>query len=158
MSQPGSPPGKTTWLDFLRNSGTLAISIATTFLVAVAICVFIASLFKAALARGAVIEAFAVPTTLADKGLTGQVLASELPDRVMFLQKQPMRAQVSEAKAVGSLQVMPPDAPIKVEISSTTITLDELYIYLRSWLGHERFISGELIVLPSPGGAAPRYR
>ena len=93
--------------------------------------------------QGAVIDAFTVPPDLAQRGLTGQVVASKLLDRLSELQAQTVtgRPASTYANDWGS--------DIKVEIPETGVSIGELNRYLRAWLGSETRISGEVVRTPS---------
>ena len=101
-------------------------------------------------ANGVVIEAFSVPPDLAAKGLTGQVIATRLQDRLAALQAATysFRAPSSYANNWGD--------DIKVQIPDTGVSIGELNRYLRNWLGHETHISGE--VWHTPDGIAVTAR
>ena len=90
--------------------------------------------------RGLVIEAFAVPASLSDKGLTGQVFASEVVDQIRELAKTSERPGED-----ASISVVPPEVPIKVQISEAGISIDAVNTYIRSVLSHETHVSGELL-------------
>ena len=91
-----------------------------------------------------VIEAFSTPPDLAQRGLTGQVIASRILDRMSEIQAgvDSQRAPSSFARAW--------DGEIKVEIPQTGVNLSELRRELRAALGHDTHISGE--VVRAPGG------
>jgi hypothetical protein len=84
-----------------------------------------------------VIEPFAVPQDLAQRGLTGQVMAAQLLDKLTVMTaSESSRATQSYANNWGD--------NIKVEIPETGISVQELYSFLRQWLGHDINISGEV--------------
>ena len=106
---------------------------------ATAIGLFIAALvWQAATDRGLVIEPFSTPPDLAARGLTGEVIANQLEDRLSALQAQTDsgRAAASYSNDWGH--------EIKVEIPETGVSISELQRYLREWLGHETHIGGEV--------------
>jgi tetratricopeptide (TPR) repeat protein len=105
----------------------LAIAAAISFLV-----------WDASRADGLVIEAFSVPPDLAAKGITGQVVASLMLDKLTAMQNATgsLRPAKSYANNWGN--------DLKVEIPETGISLGEAYRFLRGWLGHETRISGEV--------------
>ena len=116
----------------------VAFELSVAFIV-VAIAVGIgAAIWNAASDKGLVIEAFSVPPDMAAKGLTGEVVAAKLLDRLSSLQAQTNsnRAPSSYANNWGN--------DIKVQIPDTGVSIGELNRYLRSWLGHETRISGEV--------------
>ena len=89
---------------------------------------------------GDVIESFAVPPDMAGRGLTGEVVAARLLDRLQVVQTPPP-SSVSAAQAVSTSS----SDNVKVEIPETGISLGELYRFLRRWLGHETYVSGEVV-------------
>jgi len=116
----------------------VAFELSVAFVV-VAIAVGIgAVIWNAASDKGVVIEAFSVPPDLAARGLTGEVVAAKLLDRLSALQAQTTsnRAASSYANNWGN--------DIKVQIPDTGVSIGELNRYLRNWLGHETRISGEI--------------
>src|SRR5215469_13460426 len=108
------------------------------------------AMWSAAHSDGLVIEAFSVPPDFAQRGLSGQVVASQLLDKLARMQQQ-------------TNSVRPADTyrnnwgdDIKVEIPDTGISIGELNRYLRRWLGHETHISGE--IWHTPNGIAVTAR
>jgi tetratricopeptide (TPR) repeat protein len=89
--------------------------------------------------HGVVIEAFSVPPDLAQRGLTGQVAASHLLDRLAELQQATVTARPASTYANDW------GGDIKVEIPETGVSIGELNRYLRQWLGSETRISGEMV-------------
>jgi tetratricopeptide (TPR) repeat protein len=102
-----------------------------------------AAIWNAASDKGLAIEAFSVPPDLAARGLTGEVVATKLLDRLSALQSQTTsnRAPSSYANNWGN--------DIKVQIPDTGVSIGELNRYLRNWLGHETHISGEVYRIDS---------
>jgi tetratricopeptide (TPR) repeat protein len=123
----------------------MAAAVAALVMFAIA-----AAMWSAYEANGVVIEAFSVPPDLAAKGLTGQVIATRLQDRLAALQAATysFRAPSSYANNWGD--------DIKVQIPDTGVSIGELNRYLRNWLGHETHISGE--VWHTPDGIAVTAR
>ncbi len=95
-----------------------------------------AALWNAAHSDGLVIESFSVPPDLAQRGLTGQVVAGQVLDRLAEITQatNSMRTGKSYAASTGD--------DIKVEIPDTGVSVAEVYRFLRRWLGHESHISG----------------
>ena len=100
--------------------------------------------------RGVVIEPFSVPPDFAQRGLSGQVIANRLLDRLVDMGRQTnsQRAPNTYARSWGD--------EIKVEIPETGVSLEEVDRWLRGWLGHETRISGE--ITRSPTGLAMSAR
>ncbi|MDB5443613.1 MAG: hypothetical protein JWP73_1989, partial [Phenylobacterium sp.] len=106
---------------------------------ATVIALFVIGLvWHAATDKGLVIDAFSAPPDLAAKGLNGQVVASQMEDKLSALQAatESTRAAASYSNDWGH--------EIKVEIPATGVSISELQRYLRQWLGHESHIGGEV--------------
>lgn len=86
--------------------------------------------------QGLVVQALAVPPDLAARGLTGDVMAGDLLDRLVAMQ-----AQTDSVRAPGSYAIDWGDST-EVEIPQTGVSIGELQRSLRSWLGKETRISG----------------
>jgi len=97
-----------------------------------------AFVWNAARSTALVIEAFSVPPDFAGRGLTGEVIAGKVLDRLQTFQAQTQsnRAASSYANNWGN--------DIKVQIPNTGVSIGDLDRYLRQWLGHETHISGEI--------------
>ncbi len=114
-----------------------------------------AALWNAAHNDGVVIEAFAVPPDLAARGLSGQVIATQIQDRLSWLQ-----AHTDSGRPAGTYTNNWGDNDIKVQIPDTGVSIGELYRYLASTLGHQTEITGEVwhtgdgISLSARAGAA----
>jgi tetratricopeptide (TPR) repeat protein len=93
--------------------------------------------------HGVAIEAFSVPPDLAQRGLTGQVVASKLLDRLAELQARTVTGRPASTYANDW------GGDIKVEIPETGVSIGELNRYLRQWLGSETRISGEVVRTPA---------
>ncbi len=94
--------------------------------------------------HGLVVKAFSVPPDLAQRGLTGQVVAEELLDKL-----QAMQAATDSARPPQSYQ-NDWSSELKVEIPDTGVSVGEVNRYLHQWLGHRTELSGE--VTRSPDG------
>lgn len=86
--------------------------------------------------QGLVVQPLAVAPDLVERGLTGEVMAGDLLDRLVSMQEQTdsVRAPGSYAIDWGS--------SVEVEIPQTGVSIGELQRFLRSWLGKETRISG----------------
>ncbi len=100
--------------------------------------------------HGVSIEAFSVPPELAQRGLTGQVVASQLLDKLAALQAKTVTARPASTYANDW------GGDIKVEIPETGVSIGEVNRYLRQWLGSETRITGDLV--RTPGGLAVTAR
>jgi tetratricopeptide (TPR) repeat protein len=92
--------------------------------------------------HGVSIAAFSVPPDFAQRGLTGQVVASEVLDRLAEFQSRTVTARPASTYANDW------GGDIKVEIPETGVSIGELSRYLREWLGSETRISGEIVRTP----------
>jgi len=97
-----------------------------------------AAVWSAAHDNSLVIDAFSVPPDMAARGVTGQVVAAQLQDKLAAMQDATgsARPAASYSNNWGN--------DIKVEIPNTGISVGEFYRYLASWLGHQTHISGEV--------------
>ena len=93
--------------------------------------------------HGLVVEPFAVPPDMAARGLTGQVMAAKLLDKLTELQ-----AQTDSQRAPSTIANNWGD-DIKLEIPETGVSVGEINRYLRQWLGHQTRVSGEVLHTPT---------
>jgi hypothetical protein len=109
-----------------------------TAVVGIAVAVALgAMVWDAANSKGLVIEPFSVPADMAQRGVTGQVVASQMIDKLTEMTThESSRAAQSYANNWGD--------DIKVEIPETGVSISELQRFLREWLGHDIRISGEV--------------
>lgn len=116
----------------------VAFEIALAFIM-LAVAVLIASaIWSAAHDDGLVIEAFNVPADMSAKGLSGQVIATQVQDRIAFIQ-----SHADTLRAASTFRNNWGD-DIKVQIPDTGVSIGEAYRFLARWLGHETHITGEL--------------
>ncbi|HEY5105521.1 MAG TPA: hypothetical protein VII73_01980 [Caulobacteraceae bacterium] len=106
--------------------------------------------------HGLVVEAFSVPPNLAGDGLTGEVVAARLLDKLNALQA----ATASERPADTYQNNWGSD--IKLQIPQTGLTFGEFEGLLREKFGHASHLTGEVLRTPSGiaitarlGGASP---
>ena len=112
--------------------------------VGVALAVGLAAMILAARhADGLIIERFNVPAALAAKGLSGDVIANKLLDRLTYLQSQTDSSRAASSYAHDWAK------DIKVEIPETGISLGEVVRFLNGWLGHQTYLSGDVYETPS---------
>jgi tetratricopeptide (TPR) repeat protein len=115
-------------------------------------------LVHAARANALIVQSFQVPPALAAQGLSGQVVATQVLDRLAEMQSQSesMRAASSYDNNWGD--------DLKIDIPNTGATADQVWKLLRGWLGKETRISGEVIDTPeglaltARAGAKPGQR
>jgi hypothetical protein len=119
------------------------LKLAFEFVLAVVVVgIFIAlaaAVWNASRDNGLVIEAFSVPPDIAGRGLTGDVVAGKLLDRLSSLQAQ------TNSNRAASTFVNNWGNDIKVQIPETGVSIGQLYRYLAQWLGNETHISGEIV-------------
>lgn len=101
-----------------------------------AAAIVIALVWDATQSSGVVVTPFSVPGSLAERGLTGEVVAAEVQDRLLALQTatESFRAEESYEADWGD--------DIKVEIPQTGVSIGELQRWLRGWLGRRTRVSG----------------
>ncbi|CAN5170797.1 hypothetical protein BH10PSE1_BH10PSE1_18380 [soil metagenome] len=110
-----------------------------TALAGVAVAVLFGFLvWDGAHARSVIVEPFSVPPEMAQEGLTGPVVSARMIDTL---------ARMRDETIAPSLPVRYGEEAhedVRVEIPQTGVSLGELRAFLRSWLGHETRIGGEL--------------
>ena len=99
--------------------------------------------WNAAHSEGLIIESFSVPPDMAAKGITGQIVASQVLDQVTAIQNVTNVARPAKSYANNW------GDDLKVEIPDTGMSVGEAYRFLRGWLGHETHISGEVYRTPT---------
>jgi tetratricopeptide (TPR) repeat protein len=102
-----------------------------------------AAAWNASQADGMVVDAFSVPPQYAQNGITGEVVANDLTDKIGAIR------DFAERNSFGHSQNVRKDSAedIKVEIPEIGVSLGQVQRYLRLWLGHERHLSGNLRLL-----------
>jgi tetratricopeptide (TPR) repeat protein len=131
------------WVRYLSGVLKLTFEIGLAVAALGLACFIGAAVWNAAHAEGLVIEPFSVPPDLAARGITGQFVASQMLDRLNFLQKH------TESSRPGRSYVNSWGNDLKVEIPDTGISLGEAYRFMRRWLGRETHVSGEVIRTPA---------
>ncbi len=86
-----------------------------------------------------IVQSFRVPPSLAAKGLTGEVLATQVLDRLADMQGR------TESVRAASTYANNWEDDLKIDIPNTGATTSEVWKLLRGWLGKETRISGEVI-------------
>ena len=94
--------------------------------------------WSAAHDRSLAITAFNTPPDMAARGLTGQVLAAQLMDKLAAID-----AQATSFRAAATIRG-DWGGDIKVEIPATGVSISELDRYLRGLLSHRTTIGGEV--------------
>ena len=97
-------------------------------------------IWNASQSSGLLIEPFSVPPDLAARGITGEVVAAKLLDRL-----QDMQAQTSSNRALKTYTNSWDQQGIKLEIPETGVSLSELDHFLRDKLGNDTHMGGEIM-------------
>jgi tetratricopeptide (TPR) repeat protein len=97
-------------------------------------------IWDAAHSDGLVIEAFSVPPDLAQRGMTGQVVAAEFLDHL-----SQMQTETNSARAAKSYANNWSGQDIKLDIPEAGVSLVALDDFLREKLGHDTHITGEIV-------------
>ena len=109
-------------------------------IVAVGMLILVGSLLiRAARADALVVESFKVPPAMAQQGLTGDVIATQVLDKISGFQ-----AKTISARAANSYDNNWGN-DLKIDIPNTGATAEQLWKLLRGWLGKETRISGEIV-------------
>ena len=87
-----------------------------------------------------VFEAFSVPPDFVQRGWNGQVVASQMLDKLSLMQER-----TSTARAASTYLNNWGRDDVKVAIPQVGISIGEFNRYLREWLGHETHINGEIV-------------
>ena len=119
-----------------------ALAVLAFLLVALVISVAV----KAARSDALIVQGFRVPQSLAASGLTGEVVATQVLDKLAELQER------SESTRAASTYASNWEDELKIDIPNTGATTDQIWKLLRGWLGKETRISGE--VIDTGGGLA----
>jgi hypothetical protein len=131
------------WVRHLSGVLKLAFEFSIALVLLGVVALLANTVWTAAHDNGLVIEAFSVPPDLAARGLTGQVVATQMLDNLSALQalNNSARAPSSFANNWGD--------DIKVEIPETGVSIGELNTYLHRLLGNQTHITGEVVRTPS---------
>lgn len=114
----------------------VVLEVAAALIVVAIVGFFVGAIWKAAHDDSIVIEAFAVPPDLATKGLTGEVVASLVEDRLSWMDQQAAKARAHHTNNANN--------DIKVQIPNTGISIGQAYRVLAAWLGDQTHVSGEI--------------
>ena len=113
---------------------------AVLAIAAAAIVVLIGvKLVQAARTDALVVQSFRVPPAMQARGLTGEVVATQLLDKLAEMQEQ------SESTRAASSYANNWENDLKIDIPNTGATAEQVWKLLRAWLGKETRISGEVI-------------
>ena len=117
-----------------------ALAVLAFLIVALVVSVVV----KAARSDALIVQSFRVPPALAASGMTGEVVATQVLDKLAELQEK------SESTRAASTYASNWEDELKIDIPNTGATTDQVWKLLRGWLGKETRISGEVI---EAGGA-----
>jgi tetratricopeptide (TPR) repeat protein len=120
-------------LGVMLRAATMAVGLA----VAGALASFV---WDAHESNNLLIEPFSVPPDLESRGMTGQVVASKLLDRLVVMQAQTGSARIPKSFANNWSQ-----QDLKIDIPETGLSIAELDNFLRDALGHDSHIAGEIV-------------
>ena len=90
-----------------------------------------------------VLQPFSVPPELAERGMTGTVVATKLRDHLAGMQANKLSNRAPSSYADDWSKTP------EIEIPQTGVSLGELQLALRNWLGRETRISGEVVRMPA---------
>jgi len=116
---------------------------ALTALVGILILLGVGSfLWSASRASGMVVDAFTVPPAMAQQGLTGTVVATQLLDKVAALEAgaQSARAKTGYEDSWSNTE--------GVVVPYAGVSLGQIRREMRDWLGSETHLNGEMVRLP----------
>lgn len=121
---------------------SIALKMATGA-VGIAIIAGIATaMWKASQAEGIVVDGFSVPPQFSQDGISGQVVADDLTNKIAAI-----RDRGNASSSARSKDVRQNGEDIKIEIPETGISLGQAWRFLQSWLGHERRLSGNIRII-----------
>jgi tetratricopeptide (TPR) repeat protein len=123
----------------------LALEVA---LAAVALVIVIglgAAMWNAAGDNGLIVQSFSVPPDMAGRGLTGEVIAAKLLDKLQALQAATVSNRAPSSYANNW------DGDINLQIPETGVSIGEFNRSLHAWLGHQTHITGEIWRMPAGG-------
>jgi len=126
------------WVRYASALLKLALELSAGLLLLALVTGISLMVWDASHADGLVIESFSVPPDMAQRGLTGQVVAGEILDRLIEIQNATISTRTGKSYAGGW------GDDIKVEIPDTGVSIGEAYRFLRGWLGHESHVSGSV--------------
>jgi len=98
------------------------------------------AMWNASQADGIVVESFAAPPDFSANGIGGDVVASDITNKVAVIRDTANGNSFNRSKDVRQDS----GDDVKVEIPETGISLNQAWRYLKVWLGHERPLRGNL--------------
>ena len=124
----------------LADYARFALEVSVALVALAIVCGLGAMIWNAARDRDLVMEAFSVPSDVAQSGMSGQVLAARVLDK--FGAMQSSRGLVLQG---ADTYRRDNGDNVRIEIPETGISLGELNNDLRDWLGHETRVTGDLV-------------
>jgi tetratricopeptide (TPR) repeat protein len=117
-----------------------AIRIMLVAVGALAVAALATAMWNAAHADGLVVEAFAVPPSLAATGLSADAISEDITERINGIRRE------ADSHSLGNSHSVQEDSrdEVRVEIPETGVSLTQAWRYLKSWLGNERHLRGTL--------------
>lgn len=118
----------------------------------------VAVVVRASRTDALIVQSFRVPPSLEAKGLTGEVIATQVLDRLADMQGR------TESVRAASTYANNWEDDLKIDIPNTGATTSEVWKLLRGWLGKETRISGEVtnldgkLALTARVGSSPGQR
>ncbi len=122
------------------------------------LALMIAVVLRAARTDALLVQSFRVPPALEAEGLSGEVVATQVLDKLAEMQER------TESVRGASTYANNWEDQLKIEIPNTGASADQVWKLLRGWLGKETRISGEVIrtkdglALTARVGSAPGKR
>jgi len=104
-----------------------------------------AAVWNASQADGLVVDSFSVPPSLAAAGISGEVVADDMTNKIAGVRDFANEHSLARSKDVRQDS----DQDIKVEIPETGVSFAEAWRYLRQWLGREQHLRGNIRSLPN---------
>jgi hypothetical protein len=129
-----------TWLRIWMLRLAVLLRIATAFVGVVIAAGLAFMVWDAAHSNNLRIEPFSVPPDLAARGLTGEVVAARVIDRLNFMQ-----AHTNTARPARSYSTSWGEDGIKLEIPKGGISLAELNSWLHEKIGNDTYVTGEVV-------------
>jgi tetratricopeptide (TPR) repeat protein len=90
--------------------------------------------------HGLVVEAFSAPPSFVQRGVSGEVVAADVVDKLSTM------VAIARARSFSSTSGVSADAAkeVKIEIPETGVSLGEAWRLMRDWLGSGRKVTGDL--------------
>ena len=99
------------------------------------------AMVNASRSHALIVEPFHVPASLEARGLDGSVIAARMIDRFAVMRDQSDSSRAEDSYANGG------DGDIKIAIPNTGVSVGEVWRYLRDWLGRDRRIGGDVMIV-----------